>query len=317
VLAARVRMQAVARQRAAAFDQLDQGLRIRLALLLLHHEELLAIDHAAAVGEGEVASSSIGRQRLVGLADDALLEHRLVGAARGQVVREDHHAGRLAVEAVDRRQVRQRQLALQAHQQGLAQEAPGRDHRQEVRLVDHQQVLVLEQDLFLERDRGFFVELAVVPDAHALAHLAVGSQGLALRVDHVAARQALAPGRPARRRSAPRGRPACRRAGLGEPQVAGRDAVAHRQRDEALASAWWPILTKRTIGTYEYYGKAAAVGRGALAARVQRQQHVHVLSMDLLDAVLAARVGRQQLDRRPRLFRAAILFHRAMPARGS
>ena len=202
---------------------------------------------------------------------------------------------------------------LQAHQQGLVQEAAGRRHRQEVRLVDHDQVLVLEQHLLLERNRRFVIEFAVVPDARAGAHDAVGRQRRAGAVDHLAARHAVAPGGLARlRENARPGRPACRPScpaaatGSSAPRRAG--SAAERRRWPRLAV---PLLSSaaRCCGT-----PAACATLVPLAARIQRQQHVHV-AVDLGDAVGAARVGRQQRDRRALVQRAHFLPQRDAGAR--
>jgi len=167
-----------------------------LARLLAHEEELLALDHAAAIGEWKIAASQDGRQRLIRLAHFAALEQRLVGAPAGYLARKNHHASRLAVEAMDRRQLGAVQAFLQARQQGLLHEAPGRRHGQEVRLVDHHQVFVLEQDLFLERDRRFVFQLAVVkmrmPRRYALSGPSTAPSPLstsprAMRSSHCAA----------------------------------------------------------------------------------------------------------------------------------
>ena len=231
VLAPRVRLQPVQVHLAAPFDHVDDGFRVRLARLLAHEEELLALDHAAAIRERKIAAIEVRRQRLIRLAHFAALEQRLVGATAGYLARKNHHASRLAVEAVDRRQLGAVQAFLQARQQGLLHEAPGRRHGQEVRLVDHHQVFILEQDLFLKRDRRFAFQLAVVKNAHAAPVCAVGAEHGAIAIEHFAARHAVQPLRGADLRIAlEQKRQHVRPLPFRQPQIAGRHAVAHGQR---------------------------------------------------------------------------------------
>ena len=104
-----------------------------------------------------------------------------------------------------------------------------------MRLVDNDQVLVLEQHLLGERDRRFGIEFAVVPDAFARTHRAVRCERCAGAINDLAARHAVAPGGgidggetldQQRQHAVP--------IALRQAQVARRDALHDRQRCDAI-----------------------------------------------------------------------------------
>ncbi|KMR55976.1 hypothetical protein EY06_15385, partial [Staphylococcus aureus] len=76
----------------------------------------------------------------IGLLDAPLAEQPLIGITRGCLGREQHQAGGQPVQAVQRRQFGVAGACDQARQQSFAHIATGRRHRQEVRLVGHEQM---------------------------------------------------------------------------------------------------------------------------------------------------------------------------------
>ncbi len=82
-------------------------------------------------------------------------------------MREDDQAGCFAVDAVNRCQGIDAELALEAHQQGLLHIAPRRCDRQKMRLVGDDEMLILEQHDFIEGDARLGFKRAVVENAQA------------------------------------------------------------------------------------------------------------------------------------------------------
>ncbi|MNC33529.1 hypothetical protein D3C75_819240 [compost metagenome] len=95
---------------------------------------------------------------------------------------------------MQRHQLRIAEAAYQARQQGLLDPGAGRHHWQEVRLVDHQQVLVGMQHAFLEGDRRLLRHLAEIVDAQADPVGMRGVERRAVAVQHPAALHACQPG---------------------------------------------------------------------------------------------------------------------------
>jgi hypothetical protein len=99
----------------------------------------------------------------------------------------------LAVDAVQRHEVVDLQLALEPHEQAFLQVLAGGRDGEEGGLVGHHELLVLEQHLLLEGDVHFAVERAVVVDAQRRFVAALDGDGDAVLVDHVAGHDALQP----------------------------------------------------------------------------------------------------------------------------
>ncbi len=103
-----------------------------------------------------VGNSSDGvdaRARQVRLAHLATGEHRLVRAAHLAAGGEQQHPGGQPVQPVRGAEFRQVEFATQPHQRGLRDVTTARHGGQEVRLVDHDDVVVAVQDRDVERDR--------------------------------------------------------------------------------------------------------------------------------------------------------------------
>ena len=90
----------------------------------------------------------------------ALTEQRLVGATGGRLAGEQDQAGGVPVDAVQRHQAGYAQAPGEARLQGLLDVFASGHHRQEVRLVDHHQALVLVEHVLLERDLALLCHLA-------------------------------------------------------------------------------------------------------------------------------------------------------------
>jgi hypothetical protein len=95
---------------------------------------------------------------------------------------------------VQRRQIVEAQLALQAHEQALLHVFADRRDRQEMGLVHGQQVFVPEQDGFVERDAALGLERAVVVDAQPCFVGPSFGDRHAVLVDHLARAHARFPG---------------------------------------------------------------------------------------------------------------------------
>ena len=85
------------------------------------------------------------RQCLVALADAPVAEQRLIRTATRRVGGEQHQPRRAAINTVQRHQLRVAQPPRQPRQQGFFHIATRGRHRQEVRLVGHQQMLILDR----------------------------------------------------------------------------------------------------------------------------------------------------------------------------
>jgi hypothetical protein len=85
-----------------------------------------------------------------------------------------------------RGQVRVVEQAAQTHEGGVLHIPAGRRRRQEVRLVDHDEIPVLVEDLDVERDVRLRRRLAVVPDEFLRAEGSVAGDGGAVHGDDLA-----------------------------------------------------------------------------------------------------------------------------------
>ena len=103
---------------------------------------------------------------------------------------EQHHARRLAVDAVHRRQGVDTELALQAHQQGLLQIASAWSHWQKMRLVDREHMVILKQHHFIEGNAFLDLDAAIVEQLEMCGVEPLGQDIVAELVDHIATRHA-------------------------------------------------------------------------------------------------------------------------------
>ena len=174
-------------------QQGDAGFAVGLARHFLCSEKWFARHQAAAVHARQRQARQQWRHSVVGLVDLVVAKQRVVGVAVLGAFAQQHQARGFAVDAVQRHQIGAIGLALELHQQALLHiTARGRDGH-EVRFVGHQQVLVFEHGVRLERQDRLIGHVAVV--VNALAHVAalVGPGGLAVFLEHQALRQTLGP----------------------------------------------------------------------------------------------------------------------------
>ena len=130
---------------------------------------------------------------LVSLVHAALAKERLIGIARGGLGGKQHQPCGVAVNAVDRDQLVQPQIAFEAYQHRFLQVLARRRDRQEVRLVHDDQVFVLMQDDFFKRNGLFRFKRPVVIHADVALKRARFSHQRAEFIHHLAARHALQP----------------------------------------------------------------------------------------------------------------------------
>ena len=112
---------------------------------------------------GQVQIGSPRRHGFVDLVHLPLAQQRVVSRAGGRLHGEDQHTGGFAVQPVHRGQRGDAQQPGQPHQCGLLQVASGGRDWQEVRFVDHHQVLVLVQQRQLKGHPGLGRRGAPVP----------------------------------------------------------------------------------------------------------------------------------------------------------
>ncbi len=184
-----------------------------------------SLDDSAAHRHRELQSRVDGRPRQVRLAHLAPREHRLIRAAHLAPRREQQHARRQPVQPVRGRQLRQVEFAPQPHQRRLRDVAAARHRRQEVRLVDHHDVVVAVQHRDVERHRHFVGQIAVQVDVRVRRqhrgrgdHGAVGANHLSgkhFRRGRLRRTGPPAPPAPRRRASRTRAGPSPSRTGSG------------------------------------------------------------------------------------------------------
>ena len=222
VLAPGHRCQRIPPGRIAALQHLDARLAVGCAVLpggrFAHAEKRLARHHRAAPHQHRFAlqPGQRGRQRFVALGDLPQPEQILVRRARGRIGRKQHQPGGIAVDAVQRHQVRVAQTTHQPRQQRLAHEAPGRHHRQEMRFVGDHQMVIGEQHRLHKRDHRLIHHLAEIADLGTNAEGRIDRQRLACRVEHPPATKPVDPDlarhrREARAQAIEHGRPRPRR----------------------------------------------------------------------------------------------------------
>ena len=156
------RLELVARQIAVYLQHLHvrDGVGHTGHFVLQH--EVARLLNAAAAGDGPAQPGPPGCNGLVGFSHLVLTEQRAIGGAAGLLLGKQHQPGGVTIDAVNRHQVIQTQLALEPHQHRFCEVAARGHDGQEVRLVDHQQVIVLVQHHLIKRNGNLVGHLAVV-----------------------------------------------------------------------------------------------------------------------------------------------------------
>ena len=147
----------------------DPGLGVGFAVDHLGEQVAAGLRHPVPDHHGEVDGGVPGRglgggHALVFLLDLALLEEHLVLAPGFGIRGEQQDPGGHAVQPVHGNEVRQVQLVPEPDQRGLLDVGAAGRGGQEVRLVHHEEVLVLVQDVQFHRDPDLRRQGAVVPD---------------------------------------------------------------------------------------------------------------------------------------------------------
>ena len=172
------------------FQQLDARFGVRLTVLLAHAHEVIRLHQPAAIEHRQWQVGAPGRDCLVALFDRPVTEERLILAARIGLSREQHHTRRFAVDAVHRREGIDLQFSLQTHQQGFLKIAATGGHRQKVRLIHRDEVVILKQHDFLERNSCLGRDAAVVVKLEMRLIGMFGRDGRATGIQHVATQHA-------------------------------------------------------------------------------------------------------------------------------
>ena len=123
----------------------------------------------------------------------SVAEQGLVGVAGGRLDGKQHQSRRVTVDAVDGDEGVDAEFAFQPHQHGLLQVLARRRDRQKVRFVDDDEVVVLVQDHFVERNAGFNFQVAVVVDTDVALVGTLWGDGYAKFILHIAIGHALQP----------------------------------------------------------------------------------------------------------------------------
>ena len=156
------RAQLVVGALAVARQQSDVGRGIgRTGQFLLLHEMGRWPD-AAAARQRKLQVVAPGGDGFVGFVHQAIAEQCMVVIARCRLHRKHHQPRGVPVDAVDRHQCLQPEPAFQPHQQCFLQVSARGNDRQEMRFVHHQQMRVLKQQHFVERNPRFRRQAAVV-----------------------------------------------------------------------------------------------------------------------------------------------------------
>ena len=167
-----------------------------------HHDLAADLLDMAADGEGQAGSTQGGmlripagrgqRDGLIFLGDFAALKHGLVGAAGRWIDREHDHTGCCAVEPVDRHEVIDPQLDSQPSQCRFAHVPAARGHRQEMRLIHHQQVRIAVDYAAIERDVFLVRGVPVIPNEFVLAQRGLRGDAAAIDRGNLAVSEAAA-----------------------------------------------------------------------------------------------------------------------------
>ena len=133
------------------------------------------------------------RDRLVAFVYRMRAEQRLVARTRRRIRRKQHDAGGKPVQPVQRRDAHVAETPHQPRQQSLGHVTTAGDHRQEMRLVDDDQMLIDVEDGFLHRQPRFGRHLAVVMNLGADPECRMFVQRPTLRIQYPSAREAAPP----------------------------------------------------------------------------------------------------------------------------
>ena len=241
-------LQLVARQVTAHVQNINVRDGVgRAAYLVLQHE-VAGFDDAALACHRQPQALAPRGNRFIGLPDLALAEQRVVGGSGFGLHREHHQAGGIAVDSVDGYQRVDAQLLLEPHQYGLSQVAARGHDRQEMRLVDHDQLLVLEHDDLVKRDARLIGHGAVIVEPLMALVGAVGCELHAVLIDHIALVHALVPDVPGDGFKALGQKIKCQGpAASGQADAAGPDAVAggRHKMTGCLRHGRGPVTTSR------------------------------------------------------------------------
>ena len=126
------------------------------------------------------------RNCLIALRHHLLRKQMLVLATRRRLLGEQYQPGSFAVDAMHGCKRVDAELPLQSHQQGLLQVASAWCDGQKMRFVDHHQIVVLEQNYFVERDAHFGGNIAVVKEFEMGLVPPIRRDENSLRIDHIA-----------------------------------------------------------------------------------------------------------------------------------
>ena len=134
--------------------------------------------------EGKLQLGQRGRDGFIALFDLAGGKQLLIDTARLRVGREQHQAGGVSIDAVQRHQMRVVETTDQTAQQRVLDIFARRGHRQKVRLVGDHQVFVDVQHLLLRGDRPLVRHFTEIVDAQTLLVGVGGTDGHALGIQH-------------------------------------------------------------------------------------------------------------------------------------
>ena len=195
-----MRRKAVKAEFPPVFNQFDRRVRIRHAFRLLRCKKFLTPYQTRNHIERIRQIRPCRRKRLIRFPYRFVLKHRLIGSARRRIMRQQHHACRILVQAVQRRnvfniQMLQFRAQAQTCQQRFPQKTPAGDDGQKMRLVHDNQMLINMQNLFFKRNTRFILTAGFTIIKHRLTRLeqSMFVQRRTIRTDHKTAVQPPAP----------------------------------------------------------------------------------------------------------------------------
>jgi hypothetical protein len=101
-------------------------------------------------------------ERFIDLSYFTFVEERCIIAPGFWIMRKYHNSGSFPIDTMDRYKVFKVESLFQTNEEGFTEESTRGHDRQKMGLVGNKDMIILVEDVFLERNRRFLFQLTVV-----------------------------------------------------------------------------------------------------------------------------------------------------------
>src|SRR5712691_1841558 len=162
VFSARDRTQLIKSHDAHLLEYFNVSLGVWFPYNFLHSKKRFSRHHPTAPRHGKAELWKCGGQSLIHLLNFPIAKERGVMTSGCGIERKQDHPSRFSIEAMN--WDKQFQLAFfpQANKKRFMKKSPGRDHRQKMWFIDHQDMFVLIKNALIKGNSFFPLKLTVV-----------------------------------------------------------------------------------------------------------------------------------------------------------